>query len=132
MKKLSIEVFSGVINDTACVYDGDGKLICKADGYDSYDAIRKAALNLYEEITNIKINKEQIDLFKNIDIGAKVRYEKYGHMNNFGYYAGVDEGKGLIIVSKIPQNDEFTGLRMTGCGMYEKINAKLVELYEEE
>lgn len=131
MKKLLIEVVSGIINDTACVYDGDGKLICKADGYDSYDAIRKAVLNLYEEITNIKINKEQIDLFKNIDIGAKVRYEKYGHMNNFGYYAGVDEGKGLIIVSKIPQNDDFTGLRMTGCGMYEKINAKLVELYEE-
>lgn len=131
MKKLSIEVFSGVINDTACVYDGDGKLICKADGYDSFEAIRKVSLKLSEEIINIKNNKEQIDFFKNIDIGAKVRYKKYGYINNFGYYAGVDEEKGLIIVSKIPQNDDFTGLRMTGYGMYEKINAKLVELYEE-
>lgn len=83
MKKLLIEVVSGIINDTACVYDGDGKLICKADGYDSYDAIRKAVLNLYEEITNIKINKEQIDLFKNIDIGAKVRYEKIWSYEQF-------------------------------------------------
>lgn len=56
--------------------------------------------------------------------------KKYGHMNNFGYYTGVIEDKGLVIVSKIPQNDEFTGLRMTGYGMYEKIDAKLVELYE--
>lgn len=130
MKKLLIEVVSGVIDDTACVYDVKGNKICEANGYDSYEAIRKVILKLSEEIINIKINKEQIDFFKKIDIGTKVRYEKYGNMNNFGYYAGIVEEKGLVIVSKIPKNDEFTGLRMTSYGMYEKIDAKLVELYE--
>lgn len=133
MKNLLIEVLTGgIIDDSAYVYDSDGNKICEASGSDKYEAIRNVCLKLADEIINMKTNKKQIDLFKNIDIGAKVRYEKYGHMNNFGYYAGVDEGKGLIIVSKIPQNDDFTGLRMTGFGMYQDIDAKLVELYEEE
>ena len=129
MKKLLIEVVSGVIDDTACVYDVDGKLICKADGYDSFEAIKKVSLKLSEEIINIKNNKEQIDLFKTIKIGTKVKYKAYNDYK-YGYFAGVNEDKGLVIVSKIPKNDEFTGLRMTGYGMYEKIDAKLVELYE--
>ena len=130
MKKLLIEVVSGIIDDTAYIYDSKGNKICEATGYDSFEAIKKVSLKLSEVIINIKNNKEQIDLFKNVVVGTKVRYKKYGHMNNFGYYAGVVEGKGLVIVSKIPKNDEFTGLRMTGYGMYEKVDAKLVELYE--
>ena len=131
MKKLLIEVVSGIIDYTAYIYDSKGNKICEASGYDSFEAIKKVSLKLSKEIINIK-NKEQIDFFKNIDIGTKVRYKKYGDMNKFGYYAGLDEEKGLVTVSKIPKNDEFTGLRMTDYGMYEEFDAKLVELYGEE
>lgn len=131
MKKLSIEVCNGIMCDIACIYDDSGNKICEASGYDSFDAIRKVGIKLSEEIINIKKNKKQIDFFKNVAIGTKVKYKLYSY-DGYGYYAGVIEDKGLVIVSKIPQNDEFTGLRMTGYGMYEKIDAKLVELYNEE
>lgn len=132
MKKLSIEVISGIIDYTAYVFDENGNKLCAANGYDSYKAIENVSLKLSSEINDIKNNKDQIDFFKTIEKGTKVRYKAYGNMNNFGYYAGVVEDKGLITVSKIPHDDEFSGLRMTDFGMYKDVDAKLVELYEED
>lgn len=131
MEKLLIEVVSGVMYDTAYVYDVNGDKICEASGYDSFEAIKKVSLKLSEEIINIKNNKKQIDFFKNVAIGTKVKYKVYNEYR-YGYFAEVDEDRGLVIVSYIPYDDNFTGVKMTGYGMCEKINAKLVELYEGE
>ena len=131
MKKLLIEVHRGIMDNTAYVYDGDGNKIIYAHGSDNYEAIRNLCLKLADEIIDIKTNKKQIEFFETVNKGAKVKYQ---HMNDYGYgyYAGIDKERGLVIVSKIPKDDEFTGLRMTGYGIYEKIDAKLVKLYEEE
>lgn len=131
MKKLLIEVVNGIIEDTAYVYDSEDNEICVASGFDSFEAIRKVSLKLSEEIIKIKNNKEQqIDLFKNIEIGTKVKYKDCNDWK-YGYFAGVLEDRGLIMVSRLSKNDKFSGLKMIGYGMYEKIDAKIVELYEE-
>lgn len=131
MKKLLIEVVSGVMDNTAYVYDGDGNKIVYAHGSDNYEAIRNVCLKLTDEIIDIKTNKKKIEFFKNVSIGTKLKYKLYGHYK-YGYYAGVIEDEGLVIVSRIPKDDEFTGLKITSYEICEKIDAKLVKLYEEE
>ena len=128
--KLLIEVSSGVIDDSAYVYDSDGNKICEASGSDKYEAIRNVCLKLADEIIDIKNNKNKIDFFKNIEIGTKVKYTHY-NQTNFGYFLGVIEDKGMIRISKIKEDDNFTGLKMSSFGMYQDIDAKLVELYDD-
>lgn len=130
MEKLLIEVVNGIIDDTAYVYDSEGNEICVASGYDSFEAIRKVSLKLSDEIVKIKNNNKQIDFFRNIEIGTKVKYKDHNDWK-YGYFAGVLEDRGLIMVSRLSKNDKFSGLKMIGCGMYEKVDAKIVELYEE-
>lgn len=132
MKKLLIEVLTGgIIDDSAYVYDSDGNKICEASGSDKYEAIRNVCLKLADEIINIKTNKDKIAFFKAVKIGTKVKY-KYLNKDCFGYFAGVVEKEGKIKVSRIKEDDEFSGLKMNSYGMYEEIDAKAVSLYKED
>lgn len=131
MKKLLIEVLSGIIDDSAYVYDYDGNAICKASGSDEYEAIRNVCLKLADEIIDIKTNKKQIDFFKTVNIGTKVKYTYY-NQTILGYFAGIIEDKGKVRISKIKEDDKFSGLKMNTCGMYQDIDAKVVSLYEED
>ena len=131
MKKLLIEVLTGgITDDWAYVYDSDGHTICKANGSDEYEAIRNVCLKLADEIIDIKNNKNKIDFFKSVKIGTKVKY-KYLSKDCFGYFAGVIEKDGKIKISKIKEDDEFSGLKMNSYGMYKEIDAKAVSLYKE-
>lgn len=130
MKKLLIEVLTGgIIDDSAYVYDSDGNKICEASGSDKYEAIRNVCLKLADEIIDIKTNKKQINFFKTVKIGAKVGYTHY-NQTNFGYFAGVIEDKGKIRISKIKEDDKFSGLKMDSYGMYQDVDAKAVRLYK--
>lgn len=128
--KLLIEVSSGVMDNAAYVYDKDGNKVCEAIGLDKYEAIRNVCLKLADEIIDMKTNKKQINFFKTVKIGAKVGYKHY-NQTNFGYFLGVIEDKGMIRISKIKEDDNFTGLKMSSFGMYQDIDAKLVELYDD-
>ena len=130
MKNLLIEVLTGgIIDDSAYVYDSDGNKICEASGSDKYEAIRNVCLKLADEIIDMKTNKKQIDFFKNIEIGTKVKYTHYNR-TNFGYFADIIEDKGKIRISKIKEDDKFSGLKMDSYGMYQDLDAKAVRLYK--
>lgn len=132
MKKLLIEVLSGgIIDDSAYVYDTEGNAICEASGLDEYEAIRNVCLKLADEIIDMKTNKKQIDFFKTVNIGTKVKYTYY-NKTILGYFAGIIEDKGKVRISKIKEDDKFSGLKMNTCGMYQDIDAKVVSLYEED
>lgn len=128
MKKLLIEVENGIMDNTAYVYDSDGNKICEGSGGDNYKAIQNVCLKLADEIIDIKNNKKQIEYFKTVDKGTKVKY-KYMNDYKYGYFVKVSNSdKGMVVISKLPKDDEFTGVRMTSYGMYEKVDAKFVEV----
>ncbi|WP_297994118.1 hypothetical protein [uncultured Clostridium sp.] len=87
-------------------------------------------MKLADDIIDMKTNKKQIDFFKNIGIGTKIKYTHYNQIN-FGYFAGIIEDKGKIRISKIKEDDEFSGLKMNSYAIYQDIDAKAVSLYEE-
>lgn len=128
MKKLLIEVVNGIMDDTAYVYDIDGTKICEASGSDNYKAIQNVCLKLADEIIDIKNNKKQIEFFKTVDKGTKVKY-KYMNDYKYGYFVKVSNSdKEMVVISKLPKDDGFTGITMTSYGMYENVDTKLVEV----
>lgn len=131
INKLLIEVSNGIVDTMAYVYDLDGNKICEATGSDEYEAVKELSFVLAEEIINIKTNKKQINIFKKLERGTKLKYKQYNSYS-YGYYVGVNEEEGTVRITSLKKNDDFSGLKMSSHGMYRDIDAKLVEIYKED
>lgn len=127
MEKLSIEVSNGIIDTTAYVYDSDRNKICEATGSNEYEAIEKVALKLSKEIINIKANKKRIDELKKLEAGTKLKYRCYDGYR-YGYYVRVNKKNGTVMVSKLKEDDKFSGLSSSDSRICRKLDPKDYEI----
>lgn len=129
--KITIETSSGILEAEATAYDSDDIKICSVTAGDKYEAMSKLFKILEVEIINIKNNKRKIDFFKTVKRGTKVKYETGNRVTftKYGYFVKTLEEKGQILVSRIKEDDPFSGITMLNEAVH--VDAKLVELVEE-